>query len=76
VSGGGAKNKTLVRMIGGEVEPLGMRVLKSDAFGVPSEAKEAIAFAVMAYQTWQREPSNVPAATGAIRAVVLGKVSH
>lgn len=75
VSGGGANNKALVGMITDEIKPLGMRVLKSDAFGVPSEAKEAIAFAVMAYQTWRGEPSNVPAATGAKRPVVLGKVS-
>ncbi len=76
VSGGGAQNKTLVGMIAREVGPLGPRVLRSDAFGVPSEAKEAIAFALMACQTWQGQPSNVPAATGAKRAVVLGKVSY
>ncbi len=75
VSGGGARNKTLVRMIDEEVRPLGMRVRHSDEFGVPSAAKEAMAFAVMAYQTWLRQGSNVPSATGARRAVVLGKVS-
>ncbi len=75
VAGGGARNKTLVRMIAEEVGSLGLRVRSSDEFGVPSEAKEAMAFAVMAYQTWLRQPSNVPSATGARRAVVLGKVS-
>ncbi|MCI0355723.1 MAG: anhydro-N-acetylmuramic acid kinase [Acidobacteria bacterium] len=76
VSGGGARNRTLARMIAKEVAPLGLRVRQSDEFGVPSDAKEAIAFAVLAYQTWRRQPSNVPAATGARRAVVLGKVSY
>ncbi len=75
VSGGGAKNKTLVAMIAREVSALGLKVRDSGEFGVPSEAKEAIAFAVLAYQTWLRQPGNVPSATGAGRAVVLGKVS-
>ena len=75
VSGGGARNKALVRMIGAEVGALGLAMRDSDEFGVPSEAKEAVAFAVLAYQTWLRKPGNVPSATGARRAVVLGKVS-
>lgn len=75
VSGGGARNRTLVRMIAKEVGALGLTVRRSDDFGVPSEAKEAVAFAVLAYQTWLRQPGNVPSATGAKRAVVLGKVS-
>jgi anhydro-N-acetylmuramic acid kinase len=53
-----------------------MRVRTSDDFGIPAEAKEAVAFALLAYQTWRRLPSNVPTATGAERAVILGKVSH
>ncbi|MGH9509051.1 MAG: anhydro-N-acetylmuramic acid kinase [Terriglobales bacterium] len=75
VSGGGARNLTLMRMLASHLEPKGLRVLTAAEVGVPSEAKEAIAFAVMAYQTWLRQPSNVPSATGAKRAVVLGKVS-
>jgi anhydro-N-acetylmuramic acid kinase len=76
VSGGGANNKTLMRMLAAEVGALGLGVRGSDEFGVPSEAKEAVAFALLAYQTWHREPANVPAATGAKRPVVLGKISY
>lgn len=76
VSGGGTCNLTLMDMIRSEVAELGMEVLPTDALGVPSQAKEAIAFAVLAYQSWHREPSNLPAATGASREVILGKVSY
>ena len=76
VSGGGANNRTLMKMIAEQVQPLGFRVLTSDELGMPAEAKEAIAFALLAYQTWNRQPGNVPGATGATRAVVLGKVSY
>jgi len=65
-----------MRMIREELAPLKMRVRTSDDFGIPAEAKEAVAFALLAYQTWRRLPSNVPTATGAERAVILGKVSH
>ena len=76
VSGGGTKNATLMRMIREELSPLKMRVRTTDEFGVPAEAKEAVAFALLAYQTWRRLPSNVPSATGAPRPAVLGKVSY
>jgi len=76
VSGGGTGNLTLMRMIREEFAPLKMRVLPTDDFGLPSEAKEAVAFAVLAYQTWRRLPSNIPSATGADRPAILGKVSY
>jgi len=76
VSGGGTRNQTLMRMIAQEVEAFGLRVAASDSFGMPSAAKEAVAFALLAYQTWHREPSNVPSATGAKQAAVLGKLSY
>ena len=75
-SGGGAKNPTLMAWLGNEVRRLGLRLRSSDEFGIPSSAKEAVAFAVMAYETWNRRPSNVPSATGAKRAVALGKISY
>jgi anhydro-N-acetylmuramic acid kinase len=76
VSGGGTSNLTLMRMIREELAPLKMRVRTSDDFGLPSQAKEAVAFALLAYQTWRRLPSNIPSATGAERPAILGKVSY
>jgi anhydro-N-acetylmuramic acid kinase len=76
LSGGGAKNSTLVAMLTGELAPLGVRLRFSDEFGLPSAAKEAVAFALLAHETWHRRPSNVPSATGAKRAAVLGKISY
>jgi anhydro-N-acetylmuramic acid kinase len=76
VSGGGANNPTLLAMLANELRPLGLKIRGSDEFGLPSEAKEAAAFALMAYETWNRRPSNVPSATGAKRLAVLGKISY
>lgn len=76
VSGGGAKNSTLMAMLANSLKPLDLRLRSSDEFGLPSEAKEAVAFAVLAYETWNHRPSNVPSATGAKRAAVLGKLSY
>ncbi len=76
VSGGGAKNRTLITMLRAEVEPLGLTLRPSDEFGVPSAAKEAVAFALLAYETWHRQPSNIPSATGARRPAILGKISY
>ena len=76
LSGGGARNATLVAMLAEYLAPLGICVRFSDEFGLPSEAKEAVAFAVLAYETWNRRPSNVPSATGAKRGAVLGKISY
>ena len=76
VSGGGTKNLTLMQMVREELAPLKLRVRTTDEFGLPSEAKEAAAFALLAYQTWRRLPSNVPSATGAERPAILGKVSY
>jgi anhydro-N-acetylmuramic acid kinase len=76
VSGGGTCNGTLMRMIREELTPLKIRVLTTDDFGLPSSAKEAVAFALLAYQTWRRLPSNIPSATGAKGPAILGKVSY
>jgi anhydro-N-acetylmuramic acid kinase len=76
VSGGGAKNATLMKMLSAEFTDLNIRLRLSDEFGLPSQAKEAVAFAVLANETWHRRPSNVPSATGAKRPAVLGKISY
>lgn len=76
VSGGGAKNRTLMTMLRRELAPFEIELHHSDEFGVPAEAKEAVAFAVLAYETWHRRPSNVPSATGAVRPAILGKISY
>jgi anhydro-N-acetylmuramic acid kinase len=63
-------------MLATELRPLGVKIRSSDEFGLPSEAKEAAAFALLAFETWRRRPSNVPAATGAKKHAVLGKISY
>ena len=75
-SGGGANNPTLLAMLANELRPLGLSLRLSDEFGLPSAAKEAAAFALLAYETWHRRPSNIPSATGAKRPAILGKISY
>lgn len=74
VSGGGARNATLMRFLREQLKPA--RVLLSDEVGVSVEAKEAVAFAVLAYETWHGRPGNLPSATGASHPVVLGNITH
>ena len=50
-------------------------VILIDDLGVPAEAREALCFAILANETVSGIPSNVPAATGAGRPAVLGKIS-
>jgi anhydro-N-acetylmuramic acid kinase len=76
LSGGGARNATLVAMLAEALAPLEVTLRFSDEFGVPSEAKEAVAFAVLAHETWNQRASSLPSATGAKRAAVLGKISY
>lgn len=76
VSGGGTQNATLMKMLTAELGGLGLKVQTTEDFGLPSQAKEAVAFAVLAYQTWNRHSGNIPSATGASRPVVLGKISY
>jgi len=74
LGGGGVRNPTLTRMLHGRINA-GTLVTHED-FGVDSSAKEALAFAILAHQTLARRPGNVPSATGAKRAVVLGKIVY
>jgi anhydro-N-acetylmuramic acid kinase len=72
LGGGGTKNPTLVRMLAERMD-VGELCTHED-FGMNSSAKEPLAFAIMAHETLQGQPSNVPSVTGARRAVVLGKI--
>ena len=76
VSGGGSRNRTLMDMLRQRLEPRGYKVMVSDEAGLPSQAKEAVAFALLAWQTWHRLPGNVPSATGASRPVILGEITY
>ena len=76
VSGGGARNLTLMQMLREHLEPLGCTVQASDDLGLPAEAKEAAAFALLAYETWHRRPGNIPSATGAARPAILGEITY
>ena len=51
-------------------------VVPSSQFGVPEDAKEAFAFALLAYETFHQRPSNLPSATGARGPAILGKISY
>ncbi|MGD1073584.1 MAG: anhydro-N-acetylmuramic acid kinase [Bryobacteraceae bacterium] len=72
-AGGGTHNRQLMAQIAAFLQ--GVRLMTSAEFGIDPDAKEAIAFAILAYRTWRREPGNLPSCTGARKAVVLGKVT-
>ena len=74
VSGGGAHNPLLMAQLVSGLD--GVRVREAGELGLPGDAKEAFAFAVLACETVRRRPANVPGATGAKRAAVLGKVCY
>lgn len=72
VSGGGWHNPEIIRQISDGLPDT--EVLSSNEFGIDSDAKEAIAFAVLAYESFHYRPANLPSATGASRPVILGKL--
>jgi anhydro-N-acetylmuramic acid kinase len=73
LGGGGSHNPVLRNMIERRVAPA--KLLLHEDFGVASDAKEALAFAVLAYESWHGRPGNLPSATGAAHPVVLGKTT-
>ena len=73
VSGGGVHNRRLMDYLAAFLP--GITIASSAAYGIDPDAKEAIAFAVLAHETWQRRPGNLPSATGAQRSVVLGEIT-
>ena len=74
VSGGGVKNPLIVAQIAAALPDI--EILPSSQLGVPEDAKEAYAFALLAYETWHQRPSNMPTATGARGPAILGKISY
>ena len=74
VSGGGAHNQTLVRRLK-ELCPPYIHWLKPEELGISPDAKEAIAFAVLANETLCGNPGNLPSATGATHPVLLGSIT-
>jgi anhydro-N-acetylmuramic acid kinase len=76
LSGGGTRNLALVQRLTYLLKPHGCRVLPTDRFGLPAEAKEAVAFALLAWQTWHLRPGNLPSATGASRPAILGQITY
>ncbi len=72
VGGGGTANLPLMQMLRDLLAPA--RITTSAEFGLPDDAKEAVAFALLAYETLHGRPSNVPSATGAKSAAILGKI--
>jgi anhydro-N-acetylmuramic acid kinase len=73
VSGGGMHNRQLMGNLAALLPEL--RIATTNEFGIDGDAKEAIAFAVLAYRTHQGRPGNLPGATGAKHPVVLGKLT-
>ena len=71
LGGGGAHNATLVRALENLLPRARLRF--HEEFGISSDAKEALAFAVLGYQSWHGVPTNLPSVTGAKRRVVLGE---
>jgi anhydro-N-acetylmuramic acid kinase len=76
VAGGGAKNARMMERLRARFATIGVKVVTTAAAGIEVDAKEAAAFALLGWLTWHGLQGNVPSATGARRAVVLGKVTQ
>src|SRR5208283_535487 len=74
VSGGGAHNPLIMAQLTAALSPI--EVIPSSQFGIPEDAKEAFAFALLAHETFHHRPSNLPSATGAHHPAILGKISY
>ena len=74
VSGGGAHNPLILAQLAAALPQI--EIVRSPQLGVPEDAKEALAFAILAYETFHGRPSNTPSATGARRPAILGKISY
>lgn len=72
INGGGSHNKYIIKRL---KEILKIKILTGEEFGINSDAKEAVAFAILGYMTLLNEPSNVVKATGAKEPVILGNIT-
>jgi anhydro-N-acetylmuramic acid kinase len=72
VAGGGANNPVVMAQLAAALP--GIQIVSSAERGIPTEAKEAFAFAILAYEAFHNRPNNLPSATGASHAVVMGKL--
>lgn len=75
-AGGGVHNRAILGALQLELSPRAqpLQVSLADEFGLPADAKEAIAFAILAFEALHGRPANLPNATGASRPTVLGKI--
>ncbi|MFJ2743848.1 anhydro-N-acetylmuramic acid kinase [Streptomyces sp. NPDC087440] len=73
-SGGGTRNPTLMTLLRTELGP-DLPLLTSDTLGLPSDAKEALAFALLGFLTLHNLPGNVPTCTGASSPRPLGTIT-
>jgi anhydro-N-acetylmuramic acid kinase len=74
VAGGGTKNPLIMAQL--EAALAGIKMVESSQFGVAAEAKEAFAFAILAYEAFHSRTNNLPSATGAHHSAILGKLVH
>ncbi|MFQ5572405.1 MAG: anhydro-N-acetylmuramic acid kinase [Rhodothermales bacterium] len=72
ISGGGRHNRFLIHQLAARFAPVPVRAV--DAYGLDSDAKEALCFAVLAHETINGVPTNLPSVTGASRRTLLGKI--
>lgn len=73
VGGGGVENPVLMVELSRRL-PEGVRLLRMEEVGLPAQAREAVAFAILGHETAHFRPANVPRATGASCPVVLGRI--
>jgi anhydro-N-acetylmuramic acid kinase len=74
VGGGGAHNATLMNMIKKQL-PTSVKLGRTSDFGIPDDAREAVAFALLGHESLMGNPSNLPSVTGARHPVILGNIS-
>ena len=74
VAGGGARNPLMMAQLAASLP--GIEIVPSSRYGVPIEAKESFAFALLAYEAYHGRANNLPSATGARHSAVMGKLRH